>query len=64
MDKFRPDTAEAAYKVGDNIISRKSHFYHESKDSEYDQPRGLYENVMKDTTQEHLHSDRLSCWAM
>jgi catalase len=58
VDKFRPDTAEAPYKVGDNIVSRKGHFYHEGKPlTEYDQPRELYENVMNDEQRAHLHSN-------
>ncbi|KAJ9605073.1 hypothetical protein H2200_010463 [Cladophialophora chaetospira] len=58
VDKFRPDTAEAPYKVGDNIVSRKSHFYHEGKPlTEYDQPRDLYENVMSDSARANLHSN-------
>jgi len=58
VDKFRPDTAEAPYKVSDNIVSRKSHYYHEGKPlSEYDQPRDLYENVMDDRARKHLHEN-------
>ena len=57
MSKFRPDTAEAPYQVADNIVSRKSHHYHEGKISEYDQPRDLYENVMDDKARDHLHSN-------
>jgi len=55
--KFRPDTAEAPYQVGDKIVSRKSHFYHEGKLSEYDQPRVLYEKVMDGSARDHLHSN-------
>ncbi|KAI7570925.1 heme-dependent catalase [Hortaea werneckii] len=40
-NKFRPDLAETPYKVSDNVVSRKSHYYHEGKISEYDQPREL-----------------------
>jgi catalase len=57
LTKFRPDAAEAPYRVSDPVVSRKSHFYHEGKISEYDQPRELYENVMDDTQREHLHSN-------
>lgn len=46
VHKFRPDTAEAPYQLADNTVSRKSHFYHEGKLSEYDQPRALYQKVM------------------
>lgn len=47
--KFRPDVAEAPYQVSDNILSRKSHYWHEGKRSEYDQPRELWSRVMDDT---------------
>lgn len=46
--KFRPDTAETPYQVSDNTVSRKSHYYHEGKMSEYDQVRELYQRVMDD----------------
>ena len=39
--KFHPDVAEAPYKVSDNIVSRKSHYWHEGKLGEYVQPREL-----------------------
>jgi len=55
--KFRPDVAEAPYKVSDNVVSRKSHYYHEGKLSEYDQPRELYQRVMDDKAREALHSN-------
>ena len=58
VSKFRPDTAEAPYKVSDNIVSRKSHYYHEGNPlSEYDQPRDLYENVMDDRARHNLHEN-------
>jgi catalase len=41
VHKFRPDVAEAPYKVSDNVVSRKSHYYHEGKISEYTQAREL-----------------------
>ena len=53
--KFRPDVAEAPYKVSDNIVSRKSHYYHEGKVSEYDQPRELYRRVMSEEKRNNLH---------
>lgn len=56
-DKFRPDAAEAPYKVSDNVVSRKSHYYHEGKTSEYDQARELYKRVMNDQQRENLHSN-------
>ena len=55
--KFRPDTAEAPYKVSDNVVSRKSHYYHEAKVSEYDQPRDLYTRVMSAQAKKNLHSN-------
>lgn len=57
LSKFRPDVAEAPYKVSDTIVSRKSHFYHEGKLSDYDQARELYDRVMSDSAREHLHSN-------
>ncbi|KAF2771367.1 heme-dependent catalase [Teratosphaeria nubilosa] len=56
-DKFRPDVAEAPYKVSDNIVSRKSHYFHEGKLSEYDQPRELYRRVMSEQARKNLHSN-------
>jgi len=56
-NKFRPDTAEAPYKVSDNIVSRKSHYWHEGKLSEYDQPRELYKRVMDEKARQHLHEN-------
>ncbi|KAF2751350.1 heme-dependent catalase [Sporormia fimetaria CBS 119925] len=44
--KFRPDVAEAPYQVSDNIMSRKSHYWHEGKKNEYDQARELWTRVM------------------
>ncbi len=41
VHKFRPDVAEAPYTVSDNTVSRKSHYYHEGKISEYTQAREL-----------------------
>jgi len=55
--KFRPDTAEAPYQVADSVVSRKSHYYHEGKLSEYDQPRDLYEKVMSPEQRENLHKN-------
>jgi len=57
LTKFRPDAAEAPYAVSDNVMSRKSHYYHEGKLSDYDQPRNLYENVMTPQQRDHLHSN-------
>ncbi|UJO17401.1 Vegetative catalase [Fulvia fulva] len=56
-DKFRPDVAEAPYKVSDNVVSRKSHYYHKGKLSEYDQPRELYRRVMSEQDRANLHSN-------
>ena len=55
--KFRPDTAEAPYQLADNTVGRKSHYYHEGKASEYDQPRVLYEKVMDARARRHLHEN-------
>lgn len=57
VDKFRPDVAETPYQVSDNIVSRKSHFYHEGKMSEYDQARELYTRVVDDEARKHLHQN-------
>ncbi|GFG14204.1 hypothetical protein IFM5058_06834 [Aspergillus udagawae] len=57
VHKFRPDTAEAPYQLADNTVCRKSHFYHEGKLPEYDQPRALYRKVMDARAREHLHSN-------
>ena len=54
-NKFRPDTAEAPYAVADNIVSRKSHYYHEGNLSDYDQARELYQRVMSDSQRRNLH---------
>ena len=54
---LRPDTAEAPYAVADNIVSRKSHYAHEAKKSEYDQATELYRRVMNDKARQHLHSN-------
>ncbi|KAI7492813.1 heme-dependent catalase [Hortaea werneckii] len=56
-NKFRPDLAETPYKVSDNVVSRKSHYYHEGKISEYDQPRELYRRVMDDKARQSLHNN-------
>lgn len=55
--KFRPDAAEAPYTVGDNVVSRKSHYAHEGKVSEYDQARELYRRVMSDQQRQHTHQN-------
>lgn len=54
---FRPDAAEAPYQVSDNVVSRKSHYAHEGKKSEYTQATELYKRVMNDTAREHLHQN-------
>src|SRR6187402_1926579 len=45
-NKFRPDAAEAPYAVSDNVMSRKSHFWHEGQKSDYEQATGLWKKVM------------------
>ncbi|KAL3478176.1 catalase-like domain-containing protein [Aspergillus californicus] len=57
VHKFRPDTAETPYQLADKTVARKSHFYHEGKPSEYEQPRILYKKVMNATQRQHLHSN-------
>ncbi|KAF7590032.1 hypothetical protein BBP40_003421 [Aspergillus hancockii] len=57
VHKFRPDVAEAPYEVSDNNVGRKSHFYHEGKPSEYDQPRALYREVMNEEARRQLHDN-------
>ena len=54
---FRPDTAEAPYSVSDNVVSRKSHYAHEGKKSEYTQATELYKRVMSETAREHTHQN-------
>lgn len=55
--KFRPDTAETPYAVADNIVSRKSHYHHEGKLSDYDQARTLYTKTMTPAQRTALHSN-------
>lgn len=57
ISRFRPDVAETPYHVSDNVVSRKSHFYHEGNLSEYDQPRELYERVMSEEQRRNLHAN-------
>lgn len=57
VNKFRPDVAEAPYQLADNNVGRKSHFYHEGKPSEYDQPRALYKQVMDERARKQLHDN-------
>jgi catalase len=47
-NKFRPDVAEAPYQVSDNIMSRKSHYWHEGKKSDYAQAKELWQRVMSE----------------
>lgn len=54
---FRPDTAEAPYSVSDAVVSRKSHFAHEGKKSEYAQATELYKRVMSDEARDHTHKN-------
>ncbi|KAM0276126.1 hypothetical protein ACHAQH_007052 [Verticillium albo-atrum] len=51
--KFRPDAAEAPYAVGDNIVSRRSHFWHEGKRNDYDQATDLWTKVMSPQAREN-----------
>jgi catalase len=56
-NKFRPDTAEAPYAVSDNIVSRKSHYAHEGKQTEYTQATELYKRLMSNEAREHTHQN-------
>ncbi|KAF2431659.1 heme-dependent catalase [Tothia fuscella] len=51
--KFRPDAAEAPYQVSDNIVSRKSHYWHEGKKNEYAQATELWSRVMTQEQRDH-----------
>jgi catalase len=51
--KFRPDLAEHPYRVHDAILSRKSHYWHEGKPSDYAQATELWSRVMTDVQREH-----------
>ena len=55
VHKFRTDVAEAPYAVSDNIVSRKSHYAHEGKLSEYTQATELYRRVMDEKARAGLH---------
>ncbi|KAF2090734.1 catalase [Saccharata proteae CBS 121410] len=57
VHKFRPDVAEAPYAVSDNIVSRKSHYYHEGKTSDYDQARELWSRVMSQQARDNTISN-------
>ncbi|GAA6051875.1 hypothetical protein JCM3770_005515 [Rhodotorula araucariae] len=54
---FDPSTVETPMQVGSNVISRKSHYRHEGKPSEYDQVRTLYQKVMGTQERANLHSN-------
>lgn len=51
--KFRPDVAESPYRVSDAIVSRKSHYAHEGRKSDYAQAKELYTRVMDDEARRH-----------
>ncbi|GJC81448.1 catalase [Colletotrichum liriopes] len=51
--KIRPDVAEAPYAVNDNIASRKSHYWHEGKNNDYEQARQLWAKTMSDQQRKH-----------
>jgi len=51
--KFRADVAEAPYEVQDAVCSRKSHFWHEGKKSDYDQATELWTRVMTEQQRQH-----------
>jgi len=55
--KFRPDTAEAPYAVSDNIVSRKSHYWHEGKKSDYEQATVLWSKTMTEQQRKNTASN-------
>lgn len=55
--KFRPDTAEAPYAVSDNIVSRKSHYWHEGKKNDYEQATVLWSRVMSEQQRQNTASN-------
>ncbi|KAG8532960.1 uncharacterized protein KY384_001741 [Bacidia gigantensis] len=59
--KFRPDVAETPYTLSDNVVSRKSHFAHEGKDSDYDQARELWSRVMDDKNRKDTITNTVLC---
>ena len=59
--KFRPDVAEAPYQVSDNIVSRKSHYAHEGKKSEYAQAKELWGRVMDDKARKDTITNTVLC---
>jgi len=56
-NKFRPDVAEAPYTVSDNIVSRKSHYWHEGKKSDYEQAAALWSKVFTDKQRKNTASN-------
>ena len=44
--KFRLDVAEAPYQVSDNVVSRKSHYWHEGKKNDNAQATKLWSRAM------------------
>lgn len=59
--KFRPDVAEAPYQVSDAVVSRKSHYAHEGKDSEYTQAQELWKRVMDDKARKDTITNTVLC---
>ncbi|KAI1469099.1 heme-dependent catalase [Daldinia caldariorum] len=53
VHKFRPDAAEPAFQVSDNICSRKSHYWHEGKKNDYAQATELWRRVMTEEERKH-----------
>jgi len=58
--KFRPDVAEAPYAVSDNVVSRKSHYWHEGQKNDYDQARELWVRVMTNQQRQNTCSNTAS----
>ena len=59
--KFRPDVAEAPYQVSDNVVSRKSHYAHEGKKSDYAQAKELWGRVMDDKARKDTITNTVIC---
>ncbi|KAK2025898.1 catalase [Colletotrichum zoysiae] len=55
--KFRPDVAEAPYVVNDNIVSRKSHYWHEGKKNDYEQATQLWTKTMTEQQRKNTASN-------
>lgn len=59
--KFRPDVVEAPYQLSDAVVSRKSHYGHEGKKSEYTQAQELWKPVMDDKARKDTITNTVLC---